>query len=152
MFERARIKRFLLAGSAGFAVDALLLSVLVNGLGWSPYRARALSVSFAIAVTWYFNRTLTFADRPSKRVAPELLRYAVVQLGGVVVNYGVFSAGVALSTQAMRWPLIALVPAAAAAMGFTYLGMHYFAFPPQPPEASRDPKRPAPQVRFPTRN
>lgn len=132
MFERSRVTRFLLAGSTGFTVDALLLSALVNGFGWSPYGARALSFSIAMAITWYLNRTLTFSDRPSKSLAPELLRYAVVQFGGVVVNYGVFSAVVALSAQAARWPILALVPAAATAMGFTFLGMHYFAFPRQP--------------------
>lgn len=138
MFERSRVKSFLLAGSAGFTVDALILSALVNGFGWSPYSARALSFSIAMVITWYLNRTLTFSDRPSKHLGPELLRYALVQIGGVVVNYGVFSAVVALSAQAARWPIIALVPAAATAMGFTYLGMHYFAFPRQPLGATHD--------------
>jgi putative flippase GtrA len=129
MFDRTRVVHFLLAGSAGFCVDALLLSALVTGLGWSPYSARILSFAAAMTVTWLLNRTLTFRDRPSSRMAPELARYAVVQIGGVVVNYGIFSLVVTLSDQAARWPVLALVPAAAAAMCLTYLGMHYFAFP-----------------------
>jgi putative flippase GtrA len=138
MSERSRLTRFLLAGSAGFTVDALLLSALVNGYAWSPYRARALSFSLAFAITWYLNRRLTFRDRPSQRLAPELLRYALVQFGGVIANYGVFSAVVALSEQAARWPFIALVPAAATAMGFTYFGMLYYAFPRQPLAGAHD--------------
>jgi putative flippase GtrA len=138
MSQRSRIARFLLAGSAGFTVDALLLSALVNGYAWSPYRARVLSFSFAFAITWYLNRTLTFRDRSSARLAPELLRYALVQCGGVIANYGVFSAVITLSAQAARWPLIALVPAAATAMGFTFFGMHYYAFARQPLEAAHD--------------
>jgi putative flippase GtrA len=129
MFERTRVVRFLLAGSAGFSVDALLLSVLANALDWSPYTARAVSFPIAMAVTWYLNRTVTFRDRPSTRLGSELARYVAVQLGGAAVNYGVFSAVVTLSDQAARWPVLALVPAAAAAICFTYVGMHYFAFP-----------------------
>lgn len=129
MFERTRLTRFILAGSSGFTADALLLSALVSWFGWSPYLARALSFSVAMLITWYLNRTMTFGDRPKAGVGSELARYALVQVGGVVVNYGVFAAVVALSARAERWPLIALFPAAAAAMGFTYIGMHYFAFP-----------------------
>lgn len=129
MFERARLTRFLLAGAAGFTADALLLSALVSWLAWSPYLSRALSLSVAVGITWYLNRTLTFGDRPRTGVGSELVRYALVQGGGVVVNYGVFATVVALSARAERWPFIALFPAAAAAMCFTYVGMHYFAFP-----------------------
>jgi putative flippase GtrA len=129
MFERTRLTRFLLAGASGFTADALLLSALVSWFGWSPYLGRALSLSVAIGITWYLNRTLTFGDRPKAGVGLELARYALVQGGGVVVNYGVFATVVALSARAERWPLIALFPAAAAAMWFTYVGMHYFAFP-----------------------
>jgi hypothetical protein len=52
-----------------------------------------------------------------------------VQGVGVIVNYGIFSAVVLLSSQAARWPALALIPAAAAAMCVTYLGMHHYAFP-----------------------
>jgi putative flippase GtrA len=129
MFERARLARFLLAGASGFTADALLLSALVSWFGWSPYVGRALSLSVAVGITWYLNRTLTFGDRPRSGVGSELVRYALVQAGGVVVNYGVFATTVALSARAERWPIVALLPAAAAAMCFTYVGMHYFAFP-----------------------
>jgi putative flippase GtrA len=129
MFERVRVANFLLAGSAGFCADALVLSALVNRFGWSPFTARAVSFSIAMAITWYLNRRMTFKDRPSRGMGPELARYALVQIGGVVVNYGVFSALVTLWGQAARWPVIALVPASAIAMCFTYVGMHFFAFP-----------------------
>ncbi len=138
MLEKHRLARFLLAGSAGFTVDALLLSALVSGLHWSPYAARALSFSIAMIITWHLNRTLTFRDRTSPRMGPEFVRYVLVQIGGVVVNYGTFSALVTLSGQAQRWPVLALVPAAAAAMCFTYLGMHYYAFPRTPLDAAHD--------------
>jgi putative flippase GtrA len=115
MFGRTRVVHFLLAGSAGFTFDAALLTALVNGLGWSPYAARAVSFPLALAITWLLNRTLTFRDRPSTGAGLELMRYAIVQLGGAAVNYGVFFTLVTLS--------------AAAAMCLTYLGMHYFAFP-----------------------
>ena len=129
MLDRTRVARFLVAGSSGFIVDVLLLSALVNGLGWSPYPARVVSYSFALLLTWHLNRTFTFRDRSSPRMGREFVRYLVVQIGGVVVNYGLFAALVATWPDAARWPTLALVPAAAVAMCFTYVGMHQFTFP-----------------------
>lgn len=136
--ERNRVARFLLAGLAGFTADALLLSALVGGFDWSPYSARVLSVSIALIITWHLNRTLTFRDRSSERLGPEFGRYVLVQAGGVLVNYGAFSVFVTLSSHATRWPVLALVPAAAMAMGFTYVGMHYYAFPRTQLDAAHD--------------
>ena len=129
MSERTRLVYFLMAGSAGFSVDALILTALVSLLEWSPYLARVLSFSVAVTVTWYINRNFTFADRPSRHVGSEYARYLVVQIVGVIVNYGTFSAIVMVSSLSATWPVLALVPASLVAMFVTYLGMHHFAFP-----------------------
>jgi putative flippase GtrA len=128
MFAKSRIVRFLIAGSIGFGVDAVLLSAFVNALGWSPFVARAVSFSIAMCVTWYLNRTFTFHDRAAQRAGPEAVRYALVQASGALLNYGTFSALVVLFESAARWPVLALVPASALAMCFNYLGMYFFAF------------------------
>jgi len=129
MGEKWRIVYFLLAGSAGFLVDAAILTALVSLAGWSPYAARIVSFSVAVTVTWYLNRNFTFRDRPAQRIGHEYLKYAIVQGVGITINYGVFSVIVFLSAHAARLPVLALVPASAVAMFATYLGMHRFAFP-----------------------
>ena len=129
MRERTRLVYFVVAGGTGFCVDGLILSVLVNAFGWSPYLARVVSYSIAITATWYLNRNLTFRDRSAERVGAEYVRYAAVQIVGAVVNYGTFAALVMLFDLALRWPIVAFVPASLVAMFVTYLGMHWFAFP-----------------------
>jgi putative flippase GtrA len=128
MFAKSRFVRFFIVGSIGFGVDAVLLSTLVNALGWSPFAARVVSFSAALGVTWYLNRSFTFRDRAAPRAGPEAVRYVLVQVSGALLNYGTFSALVVLFAQAARWPILALVPASALAMCFNYLGMYYFAF------------------------
>ena len=129
MSERTRLVYFIVAGGTGFCVDALVLSVLVNAFGWSPYLARVVSFSIAVTATWYLNRKLTFRDRSARHVGTEYMRYAAVQIVGAAVNYGTFAALVMLFDLALRWPLVALAPASLVAMFVTYLGMHWFAFP-----------------------
>jgi putative flippase GtrA len=136
MRERTRLVYFFAAGATGFCVDGLVLSALVNVLGWSPYLARVLSYSIAVTATWYLNRHLTFRDRSARRAGAEYLRYVIVQIVGAAVNYGSFAAIVALFELGSRWPIIALVPASLIAMFVTYLGMHLFAFPRQSLEPS----------------
>jgi putative flippase GtrA len=42
---------FAKAGGIGFLVDASILTVLVSGLGWGHYGARAISFATAVTVT-----------------------------------------------------------------------------------------------------
>src|SRR5207247_9798161 len=61
----SRLARFVLAGGIGFVADAAVLWLLLSVTPLGPAAGRVLSIGFALAVTWQFNRHLTFA--PSSR-------------------------------------------------------------------------------------
>jgi putative flippase GtrA len=129
-----RIGPFLLAGGAGFAVDAGVLILLTRIGGLDPFVARLVSVSAAILTTWLINRLLTFG--PSGRpVAVEGARYGGVAVAVALINYVVY-AGVLLVAPKVP-PLAALVVASGAAMVLSYAGYSRLVFSRPRPSQSR---------------
>lgn len=116
---------FVVAGLTAFAVDAAVLEVLTRGGGVDPLLARVPSVLLAMTVSWWINRTFTFAVRQPASLA-EFMRFAAVASGSNITNYAVYSA--LLLSGLVSWPLIALVIASAFAMAFSYAGMRFAVF------------------------
>ena len=116
---------FVMAGLTAFAVDAAILELLTRGAGVHPLLARLPSVASAMAVSWWINRTLTFAVKASASLA-EFLRFAAVASGSNILNYAIYSALLLLGVVSL--PFIALVLASAAAMAFSYAGMRLAVF------------------------
>lgn len=116
---------FLASGLLAFAVDAAVLAVGVRLFGAGPLRARVLSISAAMIVGWLAHRRWTFAlrTRPS---LPEFARFAIAGWMSALVNYGLFA------LQLFMLPgmpeTVALVPASAGAMVFSYIAMRYSVF------------------------
>lgn len=120
-----RIGGFVLAGSAGFLADAGVLAVLLGLTPLDPFMARALSVLFALCVTWALNRSIAFG--PSSRpVMAEGSRYGAVALSSALVNYGLYAA--ALTLVPFLPPHAALVFSSLGAMAFSYFGYSRFVF------------------------
>ena len=71
---------FGIAGTLGFFVDAGVVSVLVHGLDWNPYAARAVSFLCAVATTYVFNRHITFAASQKRKGQAGLERTFDVQV------------------------------------------------------------------------
>lgn len=105
---------FALAGAAGFAVDAAVLSSGV-ALGLPPALARVPSFLAAVATTWRLNRAVTFrtSTPPSVR---EFAAFVAAMSLGLAINGGVFLLVLALSDTARAAPVLALVPATATGM------------------------------------
>ncbi len=120
-----RIASFGIVGAIGFAVDALLLWILLAAFAPDPFLARLGSMAVALAATWLLNRTLTFgaSDRP---VAVEGARYGGIGVASGLVNYLVYSA--LLIVLPALHPLLALVAGSAAAMVFSYMGYSRLVF------------------------
>lgn len=116
---------FIAAGLAALAVDALILSLLTDALGVSPYLARLFSISLAMIVSWQINRRLTFAITAPATFA-EFTKFAAVSWIAQAVNYAVF-AGILL-TRPGTWPVAALVAASVVAMFISYAGFRFGVF------------------------
>jgi putative flippase GtrA len=52
--------RFCAVGTVGFVIDAVILQLLVLGIGMSPYLVRIISFLVAASATWLMNRHYTF--------------------------------------------------------------------------------------------
>lgn len=119
-----RLAAFAMVGGIGFVVDASLTEAFVR-LGAGPYLGRALAVAVAIAVTYVLNRRVTFrapaAGRPGRR-----LRYLVVSLVSITVNYLVYA--LAMATVAGLRPALAVALGSAIAMTMNYLGYSRLVF------------------------
>lgn len=85
-----RLFFFAVSGVIAFIVDVSVLYLLKGFLG--PYLARCFSFFFAVIVTWFFNRVITYHDRSSgMRKRNEFAAYFLLMLWGGGVNYGIYA-------------------------------------------------------------
>ncbi len=110
-FGRSQFLRFGLVGVAGYAVDASVLTALVEIAGLDPYSARVVSFVCAASTTWWLNRHFTFAPLPGQKAGRQWLGFLLVSVGGAIINYGAYV--IALES----WPLAYRYPALGAAIG-----------------------------------
>lgn len=120
-----KLIRFALVGTAGFAVDASVLWLLMEITPLGAFTARIFAIATAMFTTWMLNRTFTFGA--SKRtIVAEGFRYGSVGVVSALVNYGIY-AGLLLSSPTLK-PFFALVLASLAAMLFSFFGYSRFVF------------------------
>jgi putative flippase GtrA len=103
----ARFGWFLVAGCAGFAVDAAVLTGLV-WLGAEPRLARLASFAIAMIATWLINRRRAFGDRAGPPSLREFAQYAAASMLGALVNLAIFMALVTWGEPFRSWPVAAL--------------------------------------------
>lgn len=102
---------FALVGGVGFAIEALLLTLLTQVAGWEPWYARIPSFIMAVLATWALNRRHTFAGRGLERRSVEAFWYVTIQVCGAAINLAIF--GLCL----LHWPQLRDVPVVALAVG-----------------------------------
>lgn len=83
--EARHAVKYSIVGVANVAIDLALYAVMIQ-LGVYYVVAKALSELAAIANGYVFNRTWTFRAGPHARA--KLVRYAIVQGSGMVLNVG----------------------------------------------------------------
>lgn len=121
--------RFAGVGAIGFVVDAAIFIALTSGYtGWHPYAARAVSATCSITTTWALNRRITFREQKSPDARSEYVRYVLAQVFGLMLNLGVFAAGLAAVPFLRRMPLLALILGASVALAVNFLSAKYVAF------------------------
>jgi putative flippase GtrA len=123
-----RLSRFVCVGGAGFIVDAVILTLLVNGFDWSQYSARVLSFGAAVSATWYANRRWVFKPTKSKR--GEYGRYVGFQLVGAAINLSAYVSIIEGFPALAKFPVVPLAIGAALALIFNYLASSRFVFRP----------------------
>lgn len=129
-----QIPFFAVIGVIGYFVDAGVTFVGAKYGGLSPELARPPGFIVATIVNFVLNRWITFRHARS-RLTGSFVRYTLVALAGLVVNYAVYSACVVLAPYvgvAVTPAILPLFVAAGsgAAMILTFVGFRFFAFRP----------------------
>jgi putative flippase GtrA len=127
-----QIPAFLIIGTLGFCLDAGITVALVRQFGVPPLLARPPAFIIVTLINFVLNRLFTFgAGDLSWPVA--LARYVLVCLGGLVVNYAIYAACLALAASlelAITPAILTLFVAAGTgtAMIVTFAGFRGYAF------------------------
>ena len=119
--------RFCLVGTAVFVFEAALLTALYAWVGLNAAQARLISFPCAVVLAWYLNRRFTFRSANALRV-DELGRYALNNLGGLLLNAGVYFALLTFWPPLRSLPIVALGAGAVAGLAFNYLGSRHWVF------------------------
>jgi putative flippase GtrA len=124
---RSKLTSFVIAGAIGFVVDAGILQLLSRVLGVEVHLARLLSFLCSSATTWRINRRYTFDGRGAGGPQfTEWLRYLWSSAAGGLVNYGTFSAWIAMAGSGGLHPIIGVAVGSIAGMSVNYaLYSHY---------------------------
>ncbi|MEM9810890.1 MAG: GtrA family protein [Pseudomonadota bacterium] len=120
-------KRFLLAGAAGFVVDASMFGLLTYVFGAFPLTNRALSIAAAISVTFVLSRHFVFHGAKDVALTRSLPRYLLSQSLGLSINYATFGLLIGILNGALG-TTIALFGSTALGAMVNYLGARFFAF------------------------
>ncbi|WP_328307734.1 GtrA family protein [Actinomycetospora sp. NBC_00405] len=114
---------FAVVNGVTFAVDLLLLSLLVDGLGLPLGAGVTLAYGTAFALGFVLNRWLNF--EPERPVGTQIGRYVAV----VAVNYAVVVLGVTHGLAAAGVPYqLARLAAGACEAVYVYAAMRWFVF------------------------
>ena len=115
----ARLLRFALVGSIGFAVDATVLQLLVIG-GCDAYLGRLASYLCAATVTWALNRRFTFPMPWGRPLHREWTRYVAINGIGAAINYAVYAACLLTLEVARAHLALAVAAGSLASLGFNF--------------------------------
>jgi putative flippase GtrA len=116
---------FLLGGLCALAVDVGVLHVLTDFVGAPALAARPFSIMCAMVVSWWINRTVTFAVARKPSVA-EFIQFAAVVWFAQAVNYAVFAA--IMLTLPDTVPAVAVAAASLVSMCVSYMGYRFGVF------------------------
>ncbi len=117
---RAQFLRFAAVGVGGFAVDAAVLYVAMNGLGLGLYSGRVVSYLVAATFTWYANRSFTFRQNNPPPALKQWAQFLMANGVGAAVNYSVYAALVTFVPLAAAYPVIGVAAGAIGGLAFNF--------------------------------
>ena len=126
-WEARTALRFAGVGLIGLAIDALLLRVgMVAGL--SAAAARAVSLFFAMQVTFAINGTLVFHCLTARKLARQWAGYMAANGLGNLCNYWIFLTLVSSHWPVVDSPYVALIVGSITAYLINYAGTRLLVF------------------------
>jgi putative flippase GtrA len=124
----AQFLRFSIVGTLGFVVDSVVLMLLLSTTGLGFYLGRLASFLVAATFTWFCNRHFTFRDRRKSGRIRQWIRFVVVNSGGGLVNYGVYSALIMTSELSRSWPVLGVAAGSLAGLAVNFTASKYLVF------------------------
>lgn len=88
--EIERFAKFATVGAIGALVDFGVLNLLILGFGFSKFWANTCSFSAAVLSNFVWNRLWTFPESREQRLLPQLTQFALVSVGGYILNQVIF--------------------------------------------------------------
>lgn len=124
---RQQVIRFVIAGVAGFVVDAgILYLALAVGLGY--FAGRAVSFLCAVWATWQINRRYTFTSGRNESAWVEWWRYLAAMSVGGIANYGAYSA-IVLALRGLPFlPIVGVAVGSLAGMAVNFVSAKLWVF------------------------
>jgi putative flippase GtrA len=120
IFDRP-VLRFAIVGGAGFAIESIIVTLLMQAAQVPAWQARIPSFVTAVVATWLLNRRFTFLHRDEARSNVKAVVYAATQLCGAAINFVLFVAMVHWYPNLASVPVIPLGVGAVAGFAFNFL-------------------------------
>jgi putative flippase GtrA len=108
--------RFAIIGALVFLIEALILFALTHELQLEPKISRCISFAPAVMSAWFLNRQFTFTSKKYLRWYKELMRYIIVNLGGLSSNFITYLLLLYWFEEARTYPVLALAGGSLAGM------------------------------------
>lgn len=88
--ELVRFLKFAVVGTLGAVIDFGTLNLLILALGFSKMLANTCSFTVAVLSNFIWNRLWTFPESRDRPIAPQLLQFFLVNVGGLLLNQVIF--------------------------------------------------------------
>jgi putative flippase GtrA len=88
--ELIRFLKFSVVGTLGAAIDFGTLNLLILVFGFSKVLANTCSFTVAVLSNFVWNRLWTFPEARNRPIAPQLVQFFLVNIGGLLLNQAIF--------------------------------------------------------------
>jgi putative flippase GtrA len=88
--EFTRFLKFAVVGTLGAVIDFGTLNLLILAFGFSKAVANTCSFTVAVFSNFVWNRLWTFPESRDRPIAPQLVQFFLVNIGGLLLNQAIF--------------------------------------------------------------
>lgn len=88
--EFTRFLKFAVVGTLGAVIDFGGLNLLILVFGFSKVLANTCSFTVAVISNFIWNRLWTFPEARDRPIAPQLIQFFLVNVGGLLLNQAIF--------------------------------------------------------------
>jgi putative flippase GtrA len=88
--ELTRFLKFAVVGTLGAVIDFGTLNLLILVFGFSKVVANTCSFTVAVISNFVWNRLWTFPEARDRPIAPQLVQFFLVNIGGLLLNQAIF--------------------------------------------------------------